>query len=289
MRTSDPDIFAGGDCVEVKNLVTDQSMFLPLGSMANRQGRVIADNLAGRHSTFPGVVGSWCVKLFDLGVAGTGLTLAGAKRAGFDAESTHVTMVDRAHFYPEHQLMSLELVAERGTKRVLGVQGLSSSGDALVGKINTVAAMLPQKPLVADISNVEVAYSPPFASAMDILNTLGNAADNILTGQNKGLTVAEFEDLWRDSADDDVFFLDCREWGDAGKFVEKYPGRWHNIPQGELRKRLAEVPRDKKIVLMCNTGARSYEALVTLAHMGFADVRSVEGGMAAVRASGVEF
>jgi NADPH-dependent 2,4-dienoyl-CoA reductase/sulfur reductase-like enzyme/rhodanese-related sulfurtransferase len=287
MRTSDPDILAGGDCVEVKNLVTDQPMFLPLGSMANRQGRVIGDNLAGRDTTFPGVVGSWCVKLFDLGVAGTGLTLAGAKRAGFDAVSTHVTMIDRAHFYPEHELMSLELVAERGSKRVLGIQGLGSSGDALVGKINTVAAMLPGKPVVADVSNVEVAYSPPFASAMDILNTLGNAADNILTGQNQGISVGEFEALWRDGDGDDVFFLDCREWGDAGKFVEKYPSRWHNIPQGELRKRLAEVPKDKKIVLMCNTGARSYEALVTLAHMGFSDVRSVEGGMAAVKASGV--
>ncbi|MGD9610117.1 MAG: FAD-dependent oxidoreductase [Desulfovibrionaceae bacterium] len=287
MRTSDPDIFAGGDCVEVKNLVTDQPMFLPLGSMANRQGRVIGDNLAGGDSRFPGVVGSWCVKLFDLGAAGTGLTLAGAKRAGIDAVATHVTMVDRAHFYPEHQLMSLELVAERSTRRVLGVQGLGASGDALVGKINTVAALLPHKPTVSDISNVEVAYSPPFASAMDILNTLANAADNILTGQNKGLTVSEFESLWRDGGDD-VYFLDCREWGDAGKIVEDHPDRWHNIPQGELRERLAEVPRDKKIVLMCNTGARSYEALVTLVHMGFDDVRSVEGGMAATRASGVE-
>ena len=84
---------------------------------------------------------------------------------------------------------------------------------------------------------------------MDILNTLGNAADNILTGRNKGLTVSEFESLWRDGGDD-VYFLDCREWGDAGKIVEGHPDRWHNIPQGELRERLAEVPRDKKIVLM---------------------------------------
>ena len=87
---------------------------------------------------------------------------------------------------------------------------------------------------------------------MDILNTLGNAADNILTGQNKGLTVSEFESLWRDGGDD-IYFLDCREWGDAGKIVEGHPDRWHNIPQGELRERLAEVPRDKKIVLMLDT------------------------------------
>ncbi len=288
MRTSDPDIYAGGDCVEVKNLITGQPMFLPLGSMANRQGRIIGDNLAGGSSRFPGVVGSWCVKLFDLGVAGTGLTLAGARKAGFDAVSTHITTVDRAHFYPEHALLTLELVAEKGTRRVLGVQGLGVMGDELVGKINTVAAMLPHTPVVSDISTVEMAYSPPFASAMDILNTLGNAADNILAGQNKGMTVDEFAALWDQDDLGDVYIIDCRETPQGGPLVEKHPGRWHNIPQGQLRSRLAEVPRDKKLVLVCNTGARSYEALVTLAHMGFAQVASVEGGMAAVKAAGID-
>ncbi|MGE4537862.1 MAG: FAD-dependent oxidoreductase [Desulfovibrio sp.] len=288
MRTSDPDIYAGGDCVVVKNLVTDQPMFLPLGSMANRQGRVIGDNLAGGDSSFAGVVGSWCVKLFDLGAAGTGLTLAAAKRAGIDAVSTHITAVDRAHFYPEHGLMSLELIAERGTKRVLGLQALGVNGDAVVGKVNTVAAMLPDKPQVSAISNVEVAYSPPFAAAMDILNTVGNVADNILSGRNSGITVNEFGELWKQSDLGDAYILDCRETLQGEPLVEKYPGRWHNIPQGQLRERLAEVPRDKKLVLMCNTGARSYEALITLAHMGFKQVVSVEGGMAAVNAAGIE-
>uniref|UniRef100_I2Q5W9 NAD(P)H-nitrite reductase n=1 Tax=Desulfovibrio sp. U5L TaxID=596152 RepID=I2Q5W9_9BACT len=288
MRTSDPDIFAGGDCVEVKNLVTGQPMFLPLGSMANRQGRVIGDNLAGGTSRFPGVVGSWCVKLFDLGAAGTGLTLAGAKKAGFDAVATHITAVDRAHFYPEHGLMSLELVAERGTGRVLGLQALGVNGDAVIGKVNTVAAMLPGIPTVADVSNVEVAYSPPFAAAMDILNTVGNVADNILTGQNKGIDVTEFAKLWGQDDLGDAYIIDCREDVQGGPLVAKHPGRWHNIPQGQLRSRLSEVPKDKRIVLMCNTGARSYEALTTLAHMGFEQVVSVEGGMAAVAAAGID-
>ncbi|OLN25581.1 NADH dehydrogenase [Desulfovibrio sp. DV] len=287
MRTSDPDIYAGGDCVEVKNLVTGQPMYLPLGSMANRQGRVIGDNLHGGSSRFAGVVGSWCVKLFDLGVAGTGLTLAGAKRAGYDAVATHITAIDRAHFYPEHGLMSLELVAERGTRRVLGLQGVSVMGDALIGKINTVAAMLPYAPTVSDISNVEVAYSPPFAAAMDILNTVGNAADNILTGQNKGISVTEFAQLWDDAASG-IHIIDCRENPQGGPLEEKHPGRWHNIPQGQLRHRLGEVPKDKPVVLMCNTGARSYEALVTLTDAGFTQVVSVEGGMAAVKAAGVD-
>jgi NADPH-dependent 2,4-dienoyl-CoA reductase/sulfur reductase-like enzyme/rhodanese-related sulfurtransferase len=288
MCTSDPDIYAGGDCVVVKNLVTDKPMFLPLGSMANRQGRVIGDNLAGGDSRFEGVVGSWCVKLFDLGAAGTGLTLAAAKRAGIDAVSTHVTAVDRAHFYPEHKLMSLELIAERGTKRLLGLQALGENGDAVVGKVNTVAALLPGKPTVSAVSNVEVAYSPPFAAAMDILNSVGNVADNILSGQNKGIDVGEFGEIWKRSDLGDAYIIDCREELQGGPLVKKYPGRWHNIPQGQLRHRLAEVPRDKSIILMCNTGARSYEALVTLAHMGFKQVVSVEGGMAAVQAAGID-
>ncbi|MHC1788090.1 FAD-dependent oxidoreductase [Solidesulfovibrio sp.] len=287
MRTSDPDIYAGGDCVEVKNLVTGQPMYLPLGSMANRQGRIIGDNLAGGSSTFAGVVGSWCVKLFELGAAGTGLTLAGAKRAGFDAVATHITAVDRAHFYPEHGLMSLELVAERGTRRVLGLQGVSVMGDALIGKINTVAAMLPYRPAVSDVSNVEVAYSPPFAAAMDILNTVANAADNILAGQNKGISVTEFAALWDDAASG-IHIIDCRENPQGGPLEEKYPARWHNIPQGQLRQRVSEVPKDKPVVLMCNTGARSYEALVTLTDAGFTQVVSVEGGMAAVKAAGID-
>ena len=287
MRTSDPAIFAGGDCVEVKNLVTGRPVVLPLGSMANRQGRIIGDNLAGGDSRFPGVVGSWCVRVFDLGLAGTGLTLEGARNAGFDAVSTQVMAIDRAHFYPEHTLMSLELVAERGTKRVLGVQGASVSGDALVGKINTVAAMLPHRPTVADVSTVEVAYSPPFAAAMDILNVLGNAADNILAGRNRGIDVEAFARLWAEDDCCGAYVIDCREPPQGEPLAEKYPGRWHNIPQGQLRGRLAEVPRDQKLVLVCNTGARSYEALVTLAHLGFTDVVSVEGGLAAVRDAGI--
>ncbi len=288
MRTSDQDIFSGGDCVIIKHLITGDPFFLPLGSMANRQGRVIGDNMAGLERKFEGAVGSFCVKLFETSVAGTGLSLAAAKRAGLDAVSVLQVQLDRAHFYPEKELMTLELVVEKGTRRVLGMQGFAGTGDAMIGRVNAVASLLKFKPTVEDISNMEIAYSPPFASAMDVLNSLANVADNVLEGRNTGITPEEFEELWSKRDTTEYYFLDCRETSDGHQFVEKHGSDWNNIPQGKLAKRLDELPRDKKIVLICNTGARSYEAQITLEDQGFKTVFNLQGGMAALRKTGVE-
>ncbi|MBU1610394.1 MAG: FAD-dependent oxidoreductase [Proteobacteria bacterium] len=288
MRTSDPNIYAGGDCVIIKHLVSGAPFFLPLGSMANRQGRVIGDNLADLNRKFEGAVGSFCVKLFETSVAGTGLSLAAAKRAGLDAVSVLQIQLDRAHFYPTKELMTLEMVVERGTRRVLGLQGFAGTGDAMIGRVNAVAALLGRGVTVEDISNLEVAYSPPFASAMDVLNSIANVADNVLAGRNTGITPEEFEALWSNRDSDEYYFLDCRERADASQFVEKHGGDWHNIPQGKLAQRLDELPRDRQIVLICNTGARSYEAQVTLDDKGFENVLNLQGGMAGLRKSGVE-
>jgi len=287
LRTSDTAIFAGGDCVEIKHRITGGQTYFPLGSLANRQGRVIGANLAGGQAQFPGAVGSWCVKLFDLAAAGTGLTLAAAEASGFDALCVHVSQLDRAHFHPDKGLMSLELVVERRSGRVLGMQGLGVNGDALVGRVDVLAALLPSAPTVEDLCGLEMAYSPPFAAALDILNVLGAAAENILAGHNRGIHVDEFASLWAHREDGGPYFLDCREFANAEPLLRKHPEHWHNIPQGQLAGRLAELPHHRGIVLICNTGARSYEAFVTLAHAGFGDVVSVEGGMTAVLAAGV--
>lgn len=288
LRTSDPDIFAGGDCVELPHVLTGQPAYLPLGSQANRQGRVIGTNLAGGNETIAPVVGAWCAKLFDLGVAGAGLSLPAAQAAGFDAVAVHVRQVDRAHFHPDKALMSLELVAERGSGRILGVQGLGQNGDAVVGKVNVIAALLPEGLTAKGLGRLELAYSPPFSAALDILNVLGNAAENILEGRNKGIQAEDFARLWAARNGSGPVFLDCREAADAKPLLERFPQYWRNIPQGELRERLAELPRDRGVVLVCNTGARSYEALVTLTHAGFPKLASVEGGMTAVQAAGLD-
>ncbi|WP_319467474.1 FAD-dependent oxidoreductase [uncultured Pseudodesulfovibrio sp.] len=288
MRTNDPDIYAGGDCALVKHLITDQPAYLPLGSMANRQGRIIGTNLAGGASTFDGVVGSFVVKLFETSMAGTGMSLEAAEAAGFDAISVLLIQLDRAHFYPTKELMTLEMIVEKDSRRVLGVQGFGSAGDAMVGRINAVAALLKGKPTIDDISNMELAYSPPFAAAMDILNTLANLADNALLGINRGVGPDGFKELWDNREERACHFLDCRELADAEAFIERNPEHWHNVPQGEIYKRLEEIPQDKPVVLICNTGARSYEAQIMLDEKGYKDVVNVHGGMAAIKKFGVD-
>lgn len=289
LRTSDPDIYAGGDCISVINQVTQRPGWYPLGSMANRQGRVIGTNLAGGRAVFPGAVGSWGVKLFSQNAAGAGLTIESAKREGFDAVVAHVEQIDRAHFYPEKHLMVLELVVDKASRRVLGIQGMSEGGDALAARINAVAPLLSRGATVEDVSNLEILYSPPFAAAMDIVNVVGNAADNLLADRLKPMTQEEFEKAWAGRASGDAYFLDARVARDAAPMLEKYPDDWHNVPQDEIAQRLDEIPTDKNVVLVCNTGLRSYEAQLDLAACGRTNTRSVMGGMSSAKKLGIDF
>ena len=287
LQTSDADIYAGGDCIEIPHLITGKSFFFPQGSLANRQGRVIGTNLAGGHAVFNGSVGSYCVKIFDLAVASAGLSPKAARKEGFDIVQTLVVQADRAHFYPTQDLMYLQLTVDRSTRRVLGMQGVGHNGDALVGRINSVAAMLPYKPSLEDLSNLEVAYSPPFASALDIVNATANTAENILDGFNKTMDVDELEECFLKEASEDVVCLDVRGPANAAPFIERFGDRWLNIPQETLKDRFQDVPKDKKLVVVCNSGVRSYEALLQLEHAGIHGALNLQGGVGAIKKSGV--
>lgn len=288
MATSDKSIYAGGDCAAVKNIITQQPAYLPLGSMANRQGRVIGTNLAGVEATFPGVVGTWAVKLFDLSFCGTGLTASGACRAGFDALGVCIEQLDRAHFYPEKKMMSLELVVDRANRRVYGLQGACVDGDAVKARIDAVAGVLEYaKPTIDDISNLEVAYAPPFASAMDAVNTVANVADNLVSGRFKGITGDDYMELWKNRKDNDVFFIDMRPPKGSKPIEAEFP-EWHAIPLEEAEKRLNEIPRDRPVALICNSGARAYEGLLLLARNGITNTVNSMGGMQAVTKMGLK-
>lgn len=289
MQTSDPDIYAGGDCVQVTNLVTGKPGYYPLGSIANRQGRVIGTNMAGGDARFAGAVGSFVVKLFDSALAGAGLSPETAAREGFDAVGIQAAQFDRAHFYPEKEIIFLELVVDKKTRRVLGIQGFGGEASGMYARVNAVAPLLQYKPTVADISNLELAYSPPFASAMDIVNAVANAAENYLDGYYAPAHADDFIRCWNDRSCGKYFFLDCRAEADAKPFEEKYPETWKSIPHDQLQERIDEVPRDKKLVLVCNTGVRSYEAQVNLAACGITDTVSVGAGIAGLKECGMRF
>jgi NADPH-dependent 2,4-dienoyl-CoA reductase/sulfur reductase-like enzyme/rhodanese-related sulfurtransferase len=287
LQTSDPLIYAGGDCIDNLHLITGKPVYFPSGSLANRQGRVIGTNLAGGSATFNGIVGSFTLKVFDLAIAGTGLTLKAAQREGFGAAAALVIQADRAHFYPTQDLMYLQLVVDQKTRRLLGAQGLSHNGDALVGRINSIAAILPFKADLQDLSNLEVAYAPPFAAALDIVNAVANTAENILEGYNRTLDVAEFEKCFLTEPAADTLCLDVRGAANAAPYVDLFGDRWLNIPQETLTRRLGEIPRDKRLLVLCNSGVRSFEALRQLKTAGLCNAVNLQGGMAALKKSGL--
>ena len=282
MRTSDPAIYAGGDCVCIKNIITGKPGYLPLGSMANRQGRVIGTNLAGGDATFPGYVGSWAVKLFDMAFCGVGLTVERARKEGYDALSVGVEQLDHAHFYPEKSMMTLELVVDKPSRRVLGLQGACADPDSLKARIDAVAAALQySKPTVDDISNLEVAYAPPFASAMDVVNAVANVADNALDGRFTPITGDTFMELWKNRDKNNVFFIDARPAAAGRAVQEKHPD-WHAIPLEEIAARANEVPKDRPVAIICNTGLRAYDSLLILARSGVKELVNASGGMQSV-------
>jgi NADPH-dependent 2,4-dienoyl-CoA reductase/sulfur reductase-like enzyme/rhodanese-related sulfurtransferase len=286
LRTNDPDIYAGGDCVELRNLVSGENTLMALGSLANRQGRVIATNLSGGSSHFTGTVGTFCLKVFDLGVCKAGLTYRQAKETGYDPVYSVVAQPDHAHFYPNSEFIYVSLVADRKSRKILGIEAAGRHGDGVKARVDTVAVMLKNGIDVDEICCLETGYAPPFASAMDVINNAGNSLDNILAGMNRPIDAADFlVEFSRQSRR----VLDIRGEREAQPFMEKFGSRWVNVPQKELRARYAEIPADEPLFVICDTGARSYEAQVFLNTKGITDTLHIQGGYAMIKVTDPEF
>lgn len=286
MRTSDPYIYAGGDCVEIRHLISGEPAYMPLGSLANRQGRVIASNICGQRATFKGAVGSFCVKVFDLGIARAGLSGKQARSAGFDPAQALTAQSDRAHFYPGSEMMIMKLIADVKSRKVIGVEAIGANGDAVKGRVDVVAALLPYGPPVEEISNLEVAYSPPFASAMDIVNTTANVLENRLQGHLDSIEANHFLDVFNQGR---LRVLDVRSQDQAKPFKAKYGDRWINIPQENLFENLNQLEKSEAYFLVCGAGSRAYEAQLVLRHAGISNTKNVEGGMKAILSSAPDF
>ena len=274
LRTTDPDIYAAGDCVEQTHAVTGKPVWIPGAVPATIQGRVAANNVCGRKEEFPPVTGSYVVKLFEWTAGRTGLSEREAREAGFDPVCVLVPGPDRAHFISTARNLVLKLVADRSTRRVLGAQGVGPG--EVAKRIDIVATALASGADVEALSHLTLAYSPPFSMAMDLVLIAANVMRNKLDGLLHGISPIELRE--RMLADDAPFLLDVRQLMEYGQ--ERFRSSRH-IPLGNLRSRLHELPRDKTIVVVCSLGLRSYEASRVLLTHGFEDVLALDGGLEA--------
>ncbi len=278
MQTSDPDIYAGGDCVEISHLVLGKRVVMPLGSLANRQGRVIANNLAGIEDRFPGTVGAFILKCFDLAIAGCGITRDIAEREGFSpVEQALNNQSERSHFYPDAKYAFYSLTFKQDTGRVLGFHAVGPFTDGTLARIHAISSILPNKPLIEDLLRLELAYAPPFNSALDPIHDTAHVAQNMQKGLFKWIELKDFLKLLESKAPEWVF-IDVRHPKETEKLVKKYPS-YLSIKYEEFRGRVNEIPKDKKILLLCSTSRRSYEVARFLYSQGFKEVYVLKGGL----------
>ena len=288
LQTSDPNIYAAGDCIEVKNLLTGKGSIAPLGSLANREGRVVGDNLAGIPTTYKGWVGSFVMKAFERSIAATGLSLETALAEGFAAAAAITAQSDRAHFFPTQTVIPLRLVFDKSTRRVLGAQGFGPANDAVLARIDAAAGIIAKGGTIDDISQLEMAYAPPFATALDALNAAGNVADNLASGRLRYVSIEDFLD-WMDdfSGQADWVALDIRHPKETAPFVEKFGDKWLSVPYIDIRSRYQELPKDKTMLIICDAGTRSYEIQTFLDSVGYDNSLVLGGGFNVMRRLGV--
>ncbi len=273
MRTRDPNIYAVGDCVETTNIVCDKSAYFPLGSLANKQGRVVANNIAGDEDIFPGGLNSTIFKIFDFTVARTGMSTQQAQEMGIDALYSIVPASDKAHYYPGARRVITKLVAERKSGKILGAQFV---GEGEVTKsVNTVACALFYGGMVRDLSNLDIPYAPPYASAIDNVCVAANVLRNKLAGLMDGISPLQVEERRRKG--DAILLLDVRTIPEFEKV--RIPGSTC-IPLAEIRERIEELPRNLDIIIFCAVSARGYEAAIILKEAGYSRVQVMDGGLA---------
>ncbi|MDW7658055.1 MAG: FAD-dependent oxidoreductase [Bacillota bacterium] len=269
LRTSDPDIYAVGDAIEVGNLVTGQPALIPLAGPANKQGRVAAENIAGLDTTFDGVQGTAVLKVFDMTAAGVGLNEKQLKRDKIPYAKTYVHPLNHAGYYPGAIQMSLKMMFNPENGKILGAQAVGVNG--VEKRIDVLATAQRLGATVMDLEKLELSYAPPYSSAKDPVNMLGFTASNIIKGDVK---VFHYHDVAELDLDQGIL-VDVRtpEEFILGSITEAI-----NIPLDDLRQRMHELPRDKKIYILCQVGLRGYIAARIMTQSGYPDVYNLSGG-----------
>ncbi len=260
METSVPDIYAVGDAVQVKHFVTGQDAVISLAGPANKQGRIAADNICGGDSRYQGSQGSSVIKVFGMTAAATGVNETAAKRAGLDADAVILSPMSHAGYYPGGKLMTMKVVFEKGTFRLLGAQIVGYEG--VDKRIDVLATAIRAGMTAIQLKDLDLAYAPPYSSAKDPVNMAGFMAENLAKGVVKQFRAEDVKDLPRDGS---VTLLDARTPREyAGGHIEGF----RNIPVDELRERLGEIEPGKPAYVICQSGLRSYIACRILAGHG---------------------
>lgn len=261
MRTSEPDIYAVGDAVQVRHFVTGEDTLIPLAGPANRQGRIAADNICGLDSRYTGSQGSAIAKIFGITAASTGVSEREARAAGLDADRVVLSPMSHAGYYPGGRVMTMKVVFERGSYRLLGAQIVGYEG--VDKRIDVLAASIHAGVRATELKELDLAYAPPYSSAKDPVNMAGYLIDNLATGVLRQWHLDDLPALPRDGS---VTLLDTRT---DEEYADGHVDGFVNIPVDELRERLGELTPGKPVYVMCQSGLRSYIASRILAAHGF--------------------
>ena len=261
METSVPDIYAVGDAVQVKHFVTGQDVLLSLAGPANKQGRIAADNICGGDSRYTGSQGSSVIKVFDMTAASTGVNETNAKKAGLDVDTVVLSPMSHAGYYPGGKVMTMKVVFEKETYRLLGAQIVGYEG--VDKRIDVLATAIRAGMKAAELKDLDLAYAPPYSSAKDPVNMAGFMIENIAKGVLKQWHLADADKLPRDGS---VTLLDTRT---VEEFARGHIDGFTNIPVDELRERLDELDKSKPVYVICQSGLRSYIACRILSGNGF--------------------
>ena len=261
METSVPDIYAVGDAVQVKHFVTGQDVLLSLAGPANKQGRIAADNICGGDSHYTGSQGSSVIKVFAMTAASTGVNETNAKKAGLDVDTVILSPMSHAGYYPGGKVMTMKVVFEKETYRLLGAQIVGYEG--VDKRIDVLATAIRAGLKATELKDLDLAYAPPYSSAKDPVNMAGFMIENIAKGVLKQWHLADVDTLPRDGS---VTLLDTRT---VGEFDGGHIDGFLNIPVDELRERLGKLDKSKPVYVICQSGLRSYIACRILAGNGF--------------------
>lgn len=269
METSVPNIFAVGDAVQVKHFVSGEDSLISLAGPANKQGRIAADNICGKDSWYSGSQGSSIIKVFNMTAAVTGLNEKSAKKAGLSVDKVILSPMSHAGYYPGGKVMTMKVVFEKETYRLLGAQIVGYEG--VDKRIDVLATAIRAGMKATDLNELDLAYAPPYSSAKDPVNMAGFMIENIASGQLKQFHLEDINDLPLDGS---VTLLDART---EGEFSRGHVTGFINIPVDQLRENLNKLPKDKPVYVMCQSGLRSYIACCILKGEGY-DAYNFSGG-----------